>query len=373
MIVPRQDQAVQPTTHDVIFGRGRRYDNHPGNVQFHHIVKNYIYQYATAANRAEKNAVAESIVNNVCVTGRFLKYDECCDGWIIADPDSTRKKVRQALRYRGKGFTTQRRYEIINFIASDLENLQTVSQTNAKERESTNTARPAVSQNTGDAYISDLLSDSFVGNSAYYSSSTGRAYGETKGEMELWQGAPVVVEERGATSSFSCDTAEDKYTNKDKFLSGAPPNKRLHFEVDDDYQQSSCKYRCPSCNWNQELSKAYPGISLEPTPTVRWQQSTTLNPPADILDEVDFLDFDISMWKATEEALTVGDSEGLLCPEDDSDLKTATSHWYPFTAVHTDLADQSPCEHLLTDEEILRAIDCDCAENVQNVWESETG
>lgn len=371
--VAQKDQAVQPTNQDVVFGRGRRYDNHPGNVQFHHIIGTYMKQYATAGNRAEKNAVAASVANNVCATGRFLKYDERCGGWIVADPDSTWKKVRQALRYRGKDYTLQKKsVSKINKV-SDVEHLEPVPPKNAQEGKRSNATQSLYSQNKGET-LRRISLESFDSNPIYSSSSAGHSHGETKAEMELSQGTQMIVEKPETTSSIICGPAQDVYYNRDKVFGGIP-NKRLRFEVDDNCQQLPCKTDFPLLDWNQHLPKDYPVNNLEPTPPAHWQHSSASNVTADFLDEVDFLDIDLSMWTATEETTSFGHSEVLLFVEDDLDLQvalnTTTSHCYASTAVPPDFADQFACDNLLTDEEILLAIGYDCAENALEFGESE--
>lgn len=91
--------GYQPTQYDVLFGRGKPFQDHPGNLRLHSIVNTYKPNYAKA-RRHEKTVIAEDVVkliqNDGKHIGRFLKQ---VDGkWVIVSDVEARAKVSHALR-----------------------------------------------------------------------------------------------------------------------------------------------------------------------------------------------------------------------------------------------------------------------------------
>ena len=91
------DKKIQLTPSDVIFGRGKKSNNHKGNVRFHLLVNEQLGAYMAACDGPAKINIANDIVNQVLVqNGRFLRW---ADGaWSIADNDSIIQKVTKTLR-----------------------------------------------------------------------------------------------------------------------------------------------------------------------------------------------------------------------------------------------------------------------------------
>jgi hypothetical protein len=56
---PKQNVVSQPLPHDVLFGRGRPLQAHPGNLRFHRIVNNFRDDYKVARKD-----------DKVCATGK---------------------------------------------------------------------------------------------------------------------------------------------------------------------------------------------------------------------------------------------------------------------------------------------------------------
>ena len=90
------NQKIQLTPNDVIFGRGRKSDNHGGNVQFRCLINSKFEAYMAACDDLTKTIIAEGIVKQVLTqNGRFLKW---VDGaWLIADNQSAIQKVLKTL------------------------------------------------------------------------------------------------------------------------------------------------------------------------------------------------------------------------------------------------------------------------------------
>ena len=98
--VPR---ISQPSQFDVLFGRGKPYQGHAGNIRLHKIVDLYKPRYSQA-RRHEKTEIAEEIVQfiktptNNNKPGRFLKRVENEEAWVEVSDSVARDKVSHALR-----------------------------------------------------------------------------------------------------------------------------------------------------------------------------------------------------------------------------------------------------------------------------------
>lgn len=92
-----------PTDQDVLFGRGRPYQSHPGNVNLHRLVTLHKDRYESS-QRFDKLAIADQIVYEVKsgggrkLPGKFLRRVEGEDYWEEAPDDVSREKVAHALR-----------------------------------------------------------------------------------------------------------------------------------------------------------------------------------------------------------------------------------------------------------------------------------
>ncbi|KAG7357390.1 hypothetical protein IV203_002078 [Nitzschia inconspicua] len=91
-----------PTDQDVLFGRGRPYQSHPGNVNLHRLVALHKDRYERS-RRFDKLAIADQIVYEIKsgggkTPGRFLRRVEGKDYWEEAPDDVSREKVAHALR-----------------------------------------------------------------------------------------------------------------------------------------------------------------------------------------------------------------------------------------------------------------------------------
>jgi hypothetical protein len=99
------DQITMPADFDVVFGRGKPFQSHPGNQRLHQIVTLHKDQYQ-AARRYDKLAIAQQVVDSIKsggkTPGRFLRRVEGEDGWEIVPDDVAREKVAHALRGKFK-------------------------------------------------------------------------------------------------------------------------------------------------------------------------------------------------------------------------------------------------------------------------------
>jgi hypothetical protein len=86
-----------PSRNDVLFGRGKRYQNHIGNQRFRKLIDDCLSTY-DKASKEQKTKIAQEIVGIVHqARGRFLKDDGA--GWVqVTDLHTLRQKVAHAFR-----------------------------------------------------------------------------------------------------------------------------------------------------------------------------------------------------------------------------------------------------------------------------------
>jgi hypothetical protein len=95
-----EEKISKPTPFDVLFGRGKPYQGHPGNIRLHKIVDVHRSRYLRA-RRYDKFAISEEIVRNIKAppeSGRFLKRAEGEDYWEEVSDPVAQEKVSHALR-----------------------------------------------------------------------------------------------------------------------------------------------------------------------------------------------------------------------------------------------------------------------------------
>jgi len=91
-------REVNPT--DVLFGRGRPIQSHPGNIKFLSILDEHRFAYDSARND-EKKAISAEVVRIVKTSnGRFLKQGKQGKPWEEASDEEARLKVSNAFRTR---------------------------------------------------------------------------------------------------------------------------------------------------------------------------------------------------------------------------------------------------------------------------------
>ena len=97
---------------DVLFGRGKPFQIHPGNVRLHQLVDERKHVY-TMSRRDDKTMIATSIVNLIKREGgRFLrKYKNDKKKWMEVDDIVARNKVSHALRGTGRELPSSKRIQ----------------------------------------------------------------------------------------------------------------------------------------------------------------------------------------------------------------------------------------------------------------------
>jgi hypothetical protein len=95
-----------PARLDVLFGRGKPYQSHFGNIRLHKFVKRQKERYTTA-RRHEKLTIATEVVRSIKFAGqepaRFLKRSTEGDYWVEVSDFVARQKVGHALRGKPRG------------------------------------------------------------------------------------------------------------------------------------------------------------------------------------------------------------------------------------------------------------------------------
>lgn len=85
-----------PGPSDVILGRGRKANNHPGNIRLRTMVEELSDVYKTSSKK-EKTEITQRMVNSIQTNGRFLKESEMI-GWVEVPDEVARIKVSHAFR-----------------------------------------------------------------------------------------------------------------------------------------------------------------------------------------------------------------------------------------------------------------------------------
>jgi hypothetical protein len=92
--------SILPGKADVLLGRGRPYQEHPGNLGFTCLIDDYREEYAARA-KSRKSGITNRILEIVKRSGgRFLKKSKKEDGdeWIVVSIDEAREKVSHGFR-----------------------------------------------------------------------------------------------------------------------------------------------------------------------------------------------------------------------------------------------------------------------------------
>jgi hypothetical protein len=102
-MIQESKRIMVPGPLDVVMGRDRLAQEHPGNFHYIDTIETYLVMY-DAMSKVQKTRLASKIVDGIHgIGGRFLKSDET--GWIEIDNKTARYKVSMA--FRGKRRTVQ--------------------------------------------------------------------------------------------------------------------------------------------------------------------------------------------------------------------------------------------------------------------------
>eukprot|EP00980_Cylindrotheca_fusiformis_P016381 scaffold4880_cov106-Cylindrotheca_fusiformis.AAC.15 len=94
---PTEDYVILPMHTDVLFGRGKPTQNHPGNLRLSLIAESLLEKYDGFDKRQEKQQLTAETVERMKMAGvRFLS--KCDEGWKIAPDKLARERVSYTFR-----------------------------------------------------------------------------------------------------------------------------------------------------------------------------------------------------------------------------------------------------------------------------------
>jgi hypothetical protein len=99
-ITVHHQQIKQPGQFDILCGRGRPFQEHPGNLLLRQVVDLHRERYKTA-ERNHRGAIADEVVVALKASrNRFLKQDDETEGWEEIDDEDAKEKVSHCFRSR---------------------------------------------------------------------------------------------------------------------------------------------------------------------------------------------------------------------------------------------------------------------------------
>ncbi|CAJ1951244.1 unnamed protein product [Cylindrotheca closterium] len=95
-------RAIAPTGNDVLFGRGKRFQNHPGNLRMRKIIRKYKKIYMAQKGQHKKRLVVENAYSEIASGGaRFVKQSEDDKNeWVEVMMHEALEKVAHTIRYK---------------------------------------------------------------------------------------------------------------------------------------------------------------------------------------------------------------------------------------------------------------------------------
>ena len=94
--------AVEPSPDDILLGRGKNVQYHPGNINFRNWLEDFRDAYDDTP-RHKKALIATGIIQKLSSDGiRFLKQGEDRKSWVVADSKEAEEKIKQLFRSRRK-------------------------------------------------------------------------------------------------------------------------------------------------------------------------------------------------------------------------------------------------------------------------------
>ena len=97
-----QEKIENPTDHDVLLGRGKPFQNHPGNRKMLGLVDQYRERYQRA-ERKEKHDIVEEVMELISSNGgRFLRHVDYENQWVEVSHPISYRKVGHAFRSKAR-------------------------------------------------------------------------------------------------------------------------------------------------------------------------------------------------------------------------------------------------------------------------------
>jgi hypothetical protein len=99
-IDPNAERVHKLQKNDIVFGRGRGFQNHPGNQRMRDVIEKYKTQYHSL-KRGGKHDLVQSVFSEITDGGgRFLKKLDGEDIWVVVDRPIALQKVSHTMRCR---------------------------------------------------------------------------------------------------------------------------------------------------------------------------------------------------------------------------------------------------------------------------------
>ena len=99
-IDPNAERVQDLKKEDIVFGRGRGFQNHPGNLRMRSVIEKYKRHYHSL-KRSDKRILVENVYKELIKDGaRFLKKLDDEEGWVKVDVPIALQKVSHTLRCR---------------------------------------------------------------------------------------------------------------------------------------------------------------------------------------------------------------------------------------------------------------------------------
>lgn len=99
-IDPNAERVTDLKKDDIVFGRGRGFQNHPGNLRMRSVIDKYKRHYHSL-KRSDKRILVENVYKELVKDGaRFLKKVDDEDAWVKVDVPIALQKVSHTLRCR---------------------------------------------------------------------------------------------------------------------------------------------------------------------------------------------------------------------------------------------------------------------------------
>lgn len=88
-----------PRNEDVICGRGKATQDHPGNKRYREIIKENLKEYMNAKTKMDKSLVVSKVVDQIHEDGgNFVKKNAKTKKWGVVDEDFAREKTAHTIR-----------------------------------------------------------------------------------------------------------------------------------------------------------------------------------------------------------------------------------------------------------------------------------
>ena len=110
--------TFEPSRDEMIIGRGRKIQKHPGNIKFRAFVQLKMKDYSDSGDKTVKSFIISDVwkrMKQESSCGGFVKKDAETDKWIVPSDSTVRATIAQAFRdslsptYRSSKFSKQRR------------------------------------------------------------------------------------------------------------------------------------------------------------------------------------------------------------------------------------------------------------------------